>query len=218
MGFTNILFDLDGTLTDPQQGIFNCIRYALEQMGREVNGTRGWERYIGPPLLASFAELLQTSDMAEAHRALGFYRERFAQKGLFENRVYADIEEVLANVSRAGGNLYVATSKPRVFARRIIDFFQLSQYFRAVHGSELDGTRVDKGELLSYVLQTENLDPEHTLMVGDREFDIHGARAAGVAVAGVLWGYGSREELESAGADWLCSKPDELTAICLANG
>jgi len=218
MRYTHILFDLDGTLTDPKPRIFNCIRHALVKMGREAGESDSWERYIGPPLLDSFAELLQTRDMTQAQQALEIYRERFSRSGLFENRVYAGVPPLLAELTRQGGTLYVATSKPRVFARRIIDHFQLNPYFSKVYGSELDGTRVEKADLISHILAMEKLPRQQTVMIGDRKYDVTGAKAAGLPAAGVLWGYGSRQELDAAGADWLCSAPAGLLNICVHGG
>ncbi|MGB5984755.1 MAG: HAD hydrolase-like protein [Desulfobacterales bacterium] len=214
MGFKTILFDLDGTLTDPKTGIFNCIAYALGKMGRPVKGTDNWERYIGPPLLQSFAELLESDDLELARQALAHYRERFSQQGLFENRVYGGIEALLGQLKDRGSVLYVATSKPQVFARRIIAHFMLDVYFKAVYGSELDGTRAEKSALLAHLMHAEALVPQESLMIGDRKYDVWGAKSAGLAAAGVLWGYGSRQELETAGADWICDQPQELNAIC----
>ena len=218
MAFTHILFDLDGTLTDPKPGIFNCIGHALKKMGREVPQNAVWEQYIGPPLLDSFAELLQTQDMALARKALWFYRERFSRKGLFENRVYSGIQPLLRELTRQSCTLYVATSKPRVFASRIINHFHLNPYFQKVYGSELDGTRVEKADLIRYILSDTRLPRQKTVMIGDRKYDVRGARAAGLPTAGVLWGYGSRKELERAGADWLCNEPAGLLDICIHGG
>jgi phosphoglycolate phosphatase len=194
-----ICFDLDGTLTDPKPGITNCIRYALERLGREPPPADDLTWCIGPPLLASFETLLKDADLAT--QGLALYRERFGDVGLFENEVYPGIPDVLAACRNAGHRLLVATSKPTVYASRIIAHFGLSPYFEAVCGSELDGTRADKTELLRWLLKTHGVDAASATMIGDRKHDIIGARNNGLRTIGVAYGYGGRAELTEAGAD-----------------
>lgn len=208
----HVLLDLDGTLTDPREGILNCIRHALDGLGEPCPPDRDLERYIGPPLQASFRALLGVAS-PKVPRAVELYRERFSSIGLFENKVYPGIPEALRALRELGATLFVATSKPTVFAQRIIDHFGLAADIRSVHGSELDGTRSGKTELIAHVLAARNLKCGATYMVGDREHDIKGAKANGVAAVGALWGYGSRQELLDAGATRLCEKPDELCHI-----
>ena len=208
----NLLFDLDGTLTDPFPGITKCITYALDRLGQELppRESLGW--CIGPPLKNSFAKLLSSDDGALTQKALAFYRERFGSVGLFENEVYDGIPEALEDLIENGHSLYVATSKPAVYAERIMDHFGLGRYFNGVYGSELDGTRSDKTSLISYLLKKESIAPSEASMIGDREYDMIGARENGVCGFGVLWGYGTREELEHSGARALIATPEALVA------
>jgi phosphoglycolate phosphatase len=204
-----IFFDLDGTLTDPKIGITRSIQYALGKLDHHTIPTEDELTWcIGPPLRASFAKLLGGEDSAD--QALSFYRERFSDVGLYENGVYAGIAETLVELNRSGHRLFVATSKPRIFAERIIDHFGLRDHFVRVFGSELDGTRVDKSDLLAYALQETSIDPARALMIGDRSHDIVGARNNGMGAVGVLYGYGSREELVAAGARHVCDTPQAI--------
>ncbi len=149
----NLLFDLDGTLTNPFQGITKCISYALEKMGNPSPPREELIWCIGPPLKYSFAKLLRTDNKDLVEKALAFYRERFGTVGLFENEVYEGIPEALETLQAKGHRLYLATSKPRVYAERIMDHFGLTRYFNHIYGAELDGTRNDKTSLISYILQ-----------------------------------------------------------------
>ncbi len=208
---TAICFDLDGTLTDPKLGITRSIRYAMEKLDRVAPDEDALNWCIGPPLAGSFEKLL--GDKFEAQAALSIYRERFSKIGLYENVLYAGVRETLAALVADGRCLFVATSKPTVFAERIIDYFGLSQYFEAVCGSELDGTRSDKTELLAWLLKEKRLEPAVTTMVGDRRHDIIGARNNGMATIGVLYGYGTKSELIEAGAAQLCDNANDLKLI-----
>ncbi|HAT85182.1 MAG TPA: HAD family hydrolase [Rhizobiales bacterium] len=202
----HIFFDLDGTLTDPKPGIVGSIRYALDKLGiTEQPDDLGW--CIGPPLQESFAKLVPDTDPDEA---IALYRERFSDVGLYENRVFDGTQEMLHIVKDCGGELYVATSKPHVFAKRILDHFGLSHFFAHIFGAEMDGTRSNKAELLAYALAECGADPHSSLMIGDRKHDIVGAHANGIASAGVLWGYGSRCELQEAGAQCILSNVRHL--------
>jgi phosphoglycolate phosphatase len=195
-----LLFDLDGTLTDSRPGIISGMQHALTVMGLPVPPEQSMLRFIGPPTHDAFRELLSSSDPALNARAVGIYREYYAKQGLFENSVYPGIAEGVAALSEAGATLFVATSKPQVFARQIIEHFGLAQYFKTVYGSELSGERSNKGDLIAHVLTREGLTND-AWMIGDRLHDIRGAKLNGLRSAGVLWGYGSREELIEAGAD-----------------
>ena len=206
----NLLFDLDGTLTDPFVGITTCISYALEMMGRQSPHRDSLRWCIGPPLRSSLAELLASDDDALVDKALSLYRKRFASTGLFENKVYAGVREVLGTLLENGHALYVATSKPEVYAERIVDHFGLRPYFRNIYGSGLDGTRNDKTTLISHILKNESIRPSDTFMIGDREHDMIGAKANGLCGIGVLWGFGTREELEMSGAYTCIRQPQEL--------
>ena len=203
-----IFFDLDGTLTDPKPGITGSIQYALQKLDLPVPSQDDLTWCIGPPLRASFVTLL--GDESRADRAVALYRERFSDTGLYENSVYPDIEHILAALRATPRRLFVATSKPHVFAERIIDHFGLSSYFEQIFGSELDGTRVNKGDLLAYAIETTGIDPSQALMIGDRSHDIVGAKANGMRGIGVLYGYGSEDELIAAGASHLCATPRAL--------
>lgn len=213
----NVLFDLDGTLTDPREGIVACLKYALLGLGHDCPSDLDLARFIGPPLKESFAVLLHTADRKQINAAVELYRQRFSSKGMLENTVYPGIHSALTTLRGRGALLFVTTSKPRVFAERIVEHFGLKEYFCAVYGSELDGTRSDKGDLIAHVLQAESLSPHSTVMVGDRAHDILGAKAHGVFPIGVLWGYGSSDELIAAGATTLCAKPETLDNMLLSN-
>lgn len=208
----NVLFDLDGTLTDPKTGILGCIRHALEVLGKPCPPERELVGAIGPPLRETFAEL-GVGDPAAVERAVAAYRDRFTSVGMFENEVYHGIPELLAALREGRARLFVATSKPQVFAEQILAHFGLAHHFDAVFGSELDGARSDKGALIQWLLRTANLAAEDCIMVGDREHDIRGAKANGVRSVGVRWGYGTREELQRAGAHHLIERPDELLTM-----
>ena len=208
----NILFDLDGTLTDPFVGISTCIIYALEKLNAKVPEPESLGWCIGPPLHDSFCKLLD-GDMALAQKAVMFYRERFQKTGMFENQVYETIPEALGALKENGHTLFVATSKVRIFAEKIIDHFNLAPFFKSVHGAEMDGTSADKAALIAYILAQEGLERVDTVMVGDTAYDMVGAKENGIYGLGVLWGYGSRQDLEDAGAGRCISSPRELNCI-----
>jgi phosphoglycolate phosphatase len=203
------LFDLDGTLTDPKIGITGCIQYALEKLDQQAPTKDELEFAIGPPLYLTFLQLLDNDPEAAAKGVL-FYRERFGTIGLFENVVYPGIHDSLSKLKDAGIQLFVATSKPHVYAKRIAEHFEFDHFFDHVHGSEMSGERQDKGELINHILTTEGLEPETTLMIGDRKHDILGAKQCGLRTIGVLYGYGSKDELTEAGADDLADSPEGI--------
>ncbi len=209
MNLDAIFFDLDGTLTDPKPGITRSIQYALHRLDQPTIPTENQLTWcIGPPLRASFVKLL--GGEASADLAVSLYRERFSDVGLYENSVYAGIRDVLSTLRSSGHRLFVATSKAHVFAERIIDHFSLRDEFEQVFGAELDGTRVDKSDLLAHALRTTAVDPSRTLMIGDRSHDMVGAINNGIKGIGVLYGYGSRDELIAAGALQLCASPKAI--------
>jgi phosphoglycolate phosphatase len=205
----NLLFDLDGTLTDPGLGIARCLQHALSALGRPVPSVSelGW--CVGPPLRGSLAKLLGSSDPQMLDRALGLYRARFVSTGMFENSVYPGVVAGLGRLGEAGHQLWVVTSKPHVYARMILDHFSLLGAFTSVYGSELSGENADKAELIRHVLFTERF-REQPHMVGDRRYDIEAAHTNNLVGVGVLWGYGSRAELEAAGADVLVESMEQL--------
>ena len=203
-----IFFDLDGTLTDPKPGITRSIQYALDKLGQQTIPTEDELTWcIGPPLRGSFVKLLGE---ASADLAVSLYRERFSDIGLYENGVYAGVGDVLAALRKSGHRLFVATSKAHVFADRIIDHFSLREHFELVFGAELDGTRADKSDLLAYALKTTSVDPSRAVMIGDRSHDMIGARNNGIKGIGVLYGYGSEQELTTAGACHVCATPKAI--------
>jgi phosphoglycolate phosphatase len=195
-----LLFDLDGTLTDPWIGITRSILYALEKLGAPFPADpRELIWCIGPPLKRSFEKLLGDARKSEAKRALELYRENYEATGIFENVLYPGIPELLAKLKNAGAQIYLATSKPTVYAERILEHFALRQFFHGVHGSELDDTRSDKAEVIAHALETWHFDVKATFMIGDREFDVIGARKNGIECLGALWGHGGEAELRAAG-------------------
>ena len=209
-GMTMLFFDLDGTLTDPAPGIAASIRYAVQALGGRHESEQDLTRFIGPPLREAFREILATDDDALIERAVEKYRERFVEQGLYENAVYPGIPTALEALGRAGFQLRVVTSKPAVYAERIVDHFGLRAHFPAVYGSELSGERSHKAELIAFALRAEGLAAEAVCMIGDRRQDIEGARVNDLRAVGVLWGYGDRAELETAGADCLVEVIDDL--------
>ncbi|MDO5397709.1 MAG: HAD family hydrolase [bacterium] len=209
-----IFFDLDGTLTDPQEGITNCVRYALEAFGIHEEDYDRLMRFIGPPLVDSFSQYYGF-DKEKSLAAVEKYRERFSDVGLFENRVYDGICGLLTRLSEAGHVLVIATSKPRVYALRILAKYGLDGYFSFVAGSELDGTRNYKDEVISYAMENIGCAADEVIMVGDRRQDIIGAKKCGVTSCGVRFGYAEPGELEAAGADYIADDIEELENILL---
>lgn len=215
---THVLFDLDGTLTDPKRGIIASYIYALNKLDRADLCATNLNWCIGPPLRDSFAQLLAPelapdgvpAAPALVETAVGYYREYFATTGLFENFVYPGIEEMLQTL-RQDFKLFVATSKAHVYARKILDHFNLSRYFEGVYGPELDGRNSLKWEVIGLILADEKLPPSQAIMIGDREHDILGAKAHGMLVGGVTYGYGSLAELKAVGADFLFHNPAQIS-------
>lgn len=204
-------FDLDGTITDSSAGITNSVMYALKKFGIEEGDRTKLYKFIGPPLIVSFRDYYGFSE-EDVLRAIQYYREYYQDKGIFENRVYDGFEEMLKELKSAGKRLAVATSKPEPYARRIIEHFGLSPYFDYVAGMELDGGRGTKAEVIQYALKALGIeDKSGVLMVGDREHDVIGAKEAGIDCLGVLYGFGSREELERAGADYIAETVGEIS-------
>ena len=210
--FDYIFFDLDGTLTDPAQGITNSFIHALKFFGREIPSYEELCKLIGPPLPYSFETTLGFPK-EKVMEAVAKYREYFATKGLYENKVYDGIPELLQNLKEQGRHLVVATSKPEEYSIKIIEHFNLSKYFDFVCGSLMDESRSKKSEVISYALERCGLgenDKSRVLMVGDRFHDIEGAKQNGLKSCGVLFGYGSHTELVDAGADYIVEDVNEL--------
>ncbi|WP_300723052.1 HAD family hydrolase [Pseudomonas sp.] len=196
MHYQNVLFDLDGTLTDPREGITRSIQYGLSKMGIDEPDLTKLEHFIGPPLLQAFMEFYAFSE-TQAWEAVGFYRERFAVTGLYENRVFEGVTPLLEALEGQGRQLFIATSKPQVYAREIARHFDFARHFNEVYGSELDGTRTNKVELIRHLMTEQGLDPAQTLMIGDRKHDLIGAHENGLDAAAVGYGFGSFEELNA---------------------
>ncbi|MFV5503229.1 HAD-IA family hydrolase [Acinetobacter sp. 226] len=207
----NILIDLDGTLTDPKVGITTSARYGLEKIGHPISDEINIDWIIGPPLKASLAKILNVeADHVLAEQALMAYRERFAVKGLYENHVFEGVTETLAELKRRGYRLFVATAKPTVYAKQILEHFDLAQYFTEIYGSELNGERTNKAELIQYILAQQQLQADQCMMVGDREHDIFGARQNGMETIAVNYGYGSQQELALAQPKYQIDRLNQL--------
>ncbi|HAX50786.1 HAD family hydrolase [Muricomes intestini] len=215
MEIKTVLFDLDGTLTDSGPGIINSVKYALKKCGIEVSDPDGLRSFIGPPLKEQFKWYCGFSEK-ESSRAVEFYREYYKEKGIFENEVYEEIPELLQTLKQAGKTIIMATSKPEYFARIIADHYHLSEYFDFMGGSLMNETRTKKSEVIEYVLEECQIqDRSSTMMIGDRDYDIKGAKESGICSMGVLYGYGSKEELENAGADIIIDEPMEAAEYIL---
>lgn len=213
--FDYIFFDLDGTLTNPAEGITNSFIHALKYFGLEIPSYEKLCSFIGPPLLTTFRREFGFNE-EQARMGVKIYRERYAKEGLFENAVYPGIPELLQELKKMDKHLVVATSKPEPFSVQIMDHFKLSQYFDFICGSNMDETRSKKDEVIAYALDQCKLsesDKSRILMVGDREHDIIGANINNLKSCGVLFGYGNREELEKAGATYIISEPKELLPL-----
>lgn len=212
-----ILFDLDGTLTDPKIGITLSVQYALKCMGIHEEDADTLTPFIGPPLLESFMEFYQMSH-EDAILAISYYRERFSRIGLYENMVYPGIPELLAALKGQGKKMIVATSKPTEFSVQILEHFDLKKYFHAIIGSNLDGTRTDKSEVIQFALLEEgSCGRDKIVMIGDRKYDVIGAQQNGVDVIAVSYGYGSYDELVEANPKYIFSSVDELSNLLLKN-
>ncbi|MBR1476995.1 MAG: HAD family hydrolase [Lachnospiraceae bacterium] len=208
--FDVFMFDLDGTLTDPGEGITNCVMYALKKFGIEETDRTKLYKFIGPPLFNSFQEYYGFSE-EECERAIVYYRERFRDKGIFENEVYENIPEVLMALKNAGKRIVLATSKAEEFSVRILKHFNIYEYFDFCAGATMDLKRNAKADVIKYAL--ENIDApdiSRVIMIGDRKHDIIGAKDNGLKAIGVLYGYGDRDELENAGADYIIDRPENI--------
>ncbi|PFL18868.1 phosphoglycolate phosphatase [Bacillus cereus] len=214
--YKTFLFDLDGTLTDPKEGIINSVLYALEKIGIEEVNISELDSFIGPPIQQSFVDRYNMNEI-EVERAVFYFRE-YLKSGLLENKVYDGIATLLQELKDAGNRLFVATSKPTVFAKQVIEHFQLTTFFEEIVGSNLDGTRIKKEEIIAHILETnEELKKEEMVMIGDRKHDVIGANSNGIASIGVLYGYGSEIELSDAGAIHIVKDVEELQSVCIEN-
>jgi phosphoglycolate phosphatase len=213
MKIRNLLFDLDGTLTDPKIGITRSIQYALNKLGLPVPNADSLSWCIGPSMSESMKILLPPNSDTQA--AVQLYRERYGSLGLYENNIYPEIKETLDQLHLQGFKLFVATAKPTVFATAIIRHFELEAKFIRTYGSNLDGTFTDKSELLSLILHQEQLDAAETVMIGDRKFDIVAAKENGIKSIAVTWGYGSEKELNESMPDQIVHSPYQLLQLLI---
>lgn len=211
-----ILFDLDGTLTDPGEGITNSVAYALNKYGIEVSDRTALYKFIGPPLYESF-EVYYGFTHEQAIQAVEYYREYYKDKGIFENLVYHGIPELLHALKDAGKKILLATSKPEAFARQILDHFHLTEYFDVIVGADMHGSLIRKADIIDKALTLGGADPSQCIMVGDREHDVLGAAAHGIPCIGVLFGYGSLTELDAAGAYRTAASADDVLKIVLTD-
>jgi len=211
--YDTILFDLDGTLTDPAIGITNSVMHALKKYGITVEDRRELYKFIGPPLHESFEKFYGFS-RDEALQAVEYYREYYRDRGIYENALYGGIEDLLKNLYDSGKKIILATSKPEVFAKEILRYFNIEKYFFYAAGANLDGSLTDKAEVIEYALREGGVsDKSAAVMVGDREHDIIGANKNGLNSIGVLFGYGSSEELENAGATYIAETVENLSEL-----
>lgn len=211
---THLFFDLDGTLINSFQGITNCVCYALEYLGIQVENKRDLLPFIGPPLTYSFREYYHLSDEHIAI-AVAKYRERYAVKGVYENQLYDGIKPLLADLCKCGYRLCLATSKPLLFAGQILDYFNIAAYFTYVGGSDFEGAIQSKYDVVRKLLADNNISPDRVWMIGDRKYDVEGAGQAGVDTIGVLYGFGSMEELQQYGCKVIVENVDELRSFLI---
>ena len=208
-----LLFDLDGTITDSTEGIVKCLENAIKQMGFEL--PEDTNKFLVPPIRQSFSEFCGMNPQ-QIDEAVGIFRERYSKTGLYENQVYEGVSEMLEELKNSGKRIMVATSKPEVYAKRIFKRAGLDRYFEIVGGAELDGSRDYKHEVIEYVLAKAGItDRNRVLMIGDRRQDVIGAHKTGIKCLGILWGFGSREELEEAGADYITETPQTLVKMLI---
>lgn len=213
--YTYILMDLDGTITDSMEGITKSIQYALNHFGIEVDDLNDLRKFVGPPLKESLMEFYHFDEI-QAEEGVTKYRERFADIGMYENAVYKDMKPLLKQLNDAGKQIMLATGKPTFYAEKILLYFDLKPYFTFVGGSNLDGTLSHKDEVIRYVLESNSIrDLSQVVMIGDRKYDIQGAKETGIDSIGVLYGYGDRQELMTAGANQIVSSVKELATLLL---
>jgi phosphoglycolate phosphatase len=212
MKYHHVLFDLDGTLTDPYWGITNSVKYALNKFNIAEPNDHQLKLFIGPPLEQSFMEDYHLNKN-EAKKAIEFYREYYSVKGIYENKLYHGINSVLETLNNKKINCIVATSKLEKYAVKVLQYFKIDHYFKHITGSNLEGTLVEKEEIIKYIIEHDQLEKEKTIMVGDRKYDIIGAKNNGIDSIGVLYGYGTKEELEEAKPTYLCNNTDKLLEL-----
>lgn len=204
-----ILFDLDGTLTEPSIGITNSVMYAFKKFGIEIKDRSELYKFIGPPLIDSFVEYYGFT-RENALKAIEYYREYYSVKGIFENRLYDGIKELLSSLYSEGKKLILATSKPQKFAEQILKYFSIDKYFYFVGAATMDEKRSQKDEVIEYILNECEIDTSKAVMIGDRKYDVLGAHKFGIRAVGVTFGFGTKEELVNSGADFIASTPQEI--------
>ena len=213
MNYKLLFFDLDGTIMDSSEGIIHSIIYALKKMNRTIPKKEQLYSFIGPPLKESFQRNCQLSE-TQANLAVNYYREYYVEKGLYQNQLYKGIPELLSSLKNRGCQLYIATSKPEVFAKKILDYYELTDYFKGIYGASLDGKRSKKADVLAYALKKSRITAKNeTVMIGDRQHDIIGGKENDLDTIGVLYGFGSKEELQKARATYLVKTPKEIIDI-----
>ena len=214
MNYKTAIFDLDGTITDSGPGIMNAIRYAVKKRGLPDVPEEVLRSFIGPPLKEQFRSVFGLSD-EEGTIMVATYREYYGEKGIFENRVYDGVPEVFQKLQEAGVRILMATSKPEKYAKQIAEHFGFAKYFDFIGGACMDGRRTDKHDVIEYVIDSCKVCRENTVMIGDRRHDMIGASKAGIRSIGALYGSGSRDELEKAGADMIAVTPDDISKLIL---
>jgi len=212
--YTNILFDLDGTLTDPKEGIINSVKFALAKMGVNESEVGDLMKFIGPPLHVSFRDFCGFS-FPDADKAVQYFREYFTDKGINENRIFPGVVELLKSLKSRNMRIVLATSKPTVHANAVLDNFGITEYFQYVKGSNLNGTESGKTEIISHIIEKFKLEKNKTIMIGDRFYDIIGAKENGIDSIGVTFGYGSETELKEAGATYICKSVKEIELLLI---
>ena len=211
-----VLFDLDGTLTNPEIGITSSVMYALEKFNIKVEDRKELHPFIGPPLSYSFQTYYGLSE-EESEQAIKYYRERFSVKGLYENEVYPGVEKLLQQLKEGGKRLIIATSKPEEFTLKILEHFDLLKYFDYVAGATMDGSRGEKADVIRYAIEISGIgNKSEAIMIGDRKYDILGAKENGLNSMGVLFGFGDREELTEAGADYIVENVKDIATVLLS--
>lgn len=214
MKYTNILFDLDGTLTDPKEGIINSVKFALAKMGVNESEIGDLMKFIGPPLHVSFRDFCGFNE-ENSELAVQYFREYFTDKGINENRIFPGVVELLESLKRRNLKLFIATSKPTVHANTVLDNFVITKYFQYVKGSNLNGTESGKPEIISHIIEKFKLEKDETVMIGDRFYDIVGAKENGIDSIGVTFGYGGETELKEVGATYICKSVKEIKSLII---
>ena len=214
--FKNVFFDLDGTLTNSGEGIVNSVEYALNKLGITAYDKSELFKFIGPPLSESFAEHFGFSE-EKCAEAVRIYREYFSVKGIYENKLYDGVDELLAKTKDSGRTVVLATSKPQEFSEEILRYFNISKYFDFIAAAEMHGARNKKSDIIEYGLEISGAKREETVMVGDTRFDVLGAKSAGISSIGVLYGFGSERELLDAGADFLAKTAENVFSIIIGD-